>query len=119
MKNQDQENQGQWNEADPNDGSAAYYALPKDKHWLGDHNSPGLINGRPTDISEIGGSLEQLITTLYQDGITDMIPGEIYDDLHLLIAHLRISERLIGELITAVSENVAKRHRIGKYKLDG
>jgi len=107
------------NPGQPDDGVKAYYALPKDLRWLGDHGNPGEIGGRATDLSMIGGDLDRIITELYKDGITDMVPCEIYDDLQILIAHLRVSERLLGELITAVSEDTARRNRVGRYKLDG
>lgn len=79
--------------------------MAQDTRWLGKGNSTTEINGRRTDISQIAGDLDTIIVEMYEE-MMNTVPGEINDELQTLIAHLRVSERLLFELMDSVSKDL-------------
>jgi len=82
--------------------SVDYYNLPKGRRWLGD-SDPCEIEGRATDVSQIGLSLESKVKQLYSPR---RIPNSIKIHLQALKLLLKHSEEDIKEFIELVNIDI-------------
>ena len=77
-----------------------YYALDKEKRWLND-DSPYVIGGRDTDISQIAWGLEYKIKELFP---INKVPDNLVERINVLKSICKDCEDLIQEVISLVSD---------------
>lgn len=83
-----------------------YYALPKDKRWLRDGDSPYAIGGRDTDIEQIGVCLRFRVRELYP---INGVPAPLQRAIDDLTERLAEDDRAIQSVIALVSAYEANR----------
>lgn len=77
-----------------------YYDLPKDKQWLGG-DSPYVIGGRNTDISQIAYSLSHRVRELYP---INQVPEKLAQSLQELEKQCRECEIAIRRMVSLISD---------------
>lgn len=82
-----------------------YYSLPKEIRWLRDSDSPSLIGGRATDISQIGGSLKERLKEIFP---INQCPDYLVSLIDQLIDDLERQEASIQKFIEIVSDEYIK-----------
>lgn len=89
-----------------------YYKLARNNRWLNDTDSnPESIQGRSTDIGQIGLSLEAIIKNLYP---INGVPETVALRLEELKRHLQQGEEAIDKFIEQVSQEMWYNQLHGK-----
>lgn len=87
-----------------------YYKLPKRQRWLGDDvspdNNPYQIDGRDTDVREIGLSLDRIVREWFSP---DNPPRHIVHKIEQVRKALDEADHQIDDLILVVSKEVHRR----------